>query len=278
MLRVGPSRVDRSCNNLDPTTGLAQAEGDLPDRAAIRLYIPGSLSPGVTIELDAAQTHRLRNVLRLREGSQVAAFNETAGEWLCELGERGRSRSVLQATVKVRVPEAEADLWLLFAPIKRARLDWLIEKATELGAVALLPVWTARTQSERLNRDRLHVLAVSAAEQSERLSVPEIRAPDRLDRLLAAWPADRRLILCDESGAGAPIAEALPALTAGSPAAVFVGPEGGFTESELDALGKLPIVTRVGLGPRVLRAETAALAALAVFQAIAGDWRRGRPR
>jgi 16S rRNA (uracil1498-N3)-methyltransferase len=216
--------------------------------------------------------------LRLREGSQVAAFNETAGEWLCELGERGRSRSVLEATVQVRVPEAEANLWLLFAPIKRARLDWLIEKATELGAVALLPVWTARTQSERLNRDRLHVLAVSAAEQSERLSAPEIRTPERLDRLLAAWPADRRLILCDESGAGTPIAEALPALPAGSAAAVFVGPEGGFTESELDALGKLPIVTRVGLGPRVLRAETAALAALAVFQAVAGDWRRGRPR
>ncbi len=178
---------------------------------------------------------------------------------------------------QIRAPDAEADLWLVFAPLKRTRLDWLVEKASELGAAVLLPVWTARTQPERLNRDRLHAIAVAAVEQSERLSVPEIRSPERLGALLAAWPADRRLILCDESG-GIPIAEALAALPPGVPTALLVGPEGGFADTELDALGKLPIVTRVGLGPRVLRAETAALAALAVFQAIAGDWRRVRPR
>jgi 16S rRNA (uracil1498-N3)-methyltransferase len=177
---------------------------------------------------------------------------------------------------QLRRTEPETDLWLLFAPIKRTRLDWLVEKATELGAAALLPVVTARAQSERLNEERLHAIAVSAAEQSERLSVPEIRAAVPLGRLLSDWPAERRLIVCDESGAGIPIADAVAGRAA--PAAILAGPEGGFTETELDALGKLSIVTRIGLGPRVLRAETAALAALAVYQAVAGDWRRVRPR
>jgi 16S rRNA (uracil1498-N3)-methyltransferase len=216
--------------------------------------------------------------LRLGPGAAVAAFNESVGEWLCQLGERGRGRSVLDPLRQIRPPEAEADLWLVFAPLKRIRIDWLVEKASELGAAALLPVWTARTQPERINRERLQAVAVAAAEQSERLSVPEIRASERLDRMLANWPAERRLILCDESGARIPIAEGLAALPCGAPTALLVGPEGGFADTELDALGKLPIVTRVGLGPRVLRAETAALAALAVFQAIAGDWRRVRPR
>jgi 16S rRNA (uracil1498-N3)-methyltransferase len=174
-------------------------------------------------------------------------------------------------------PGAEPDLWLIFAPIKRAPLDWLVEKATELGVAALLPVWTARTQVERVNLDRLRAHAVEAAEQSERLSVPELRAPEPLDRLLAAWPGERRLIVCDESGAGEPISDAAARLRPG-PAALLVGPEGGFDETELDAIGKLSFVTRVGLGPRVLRAETATLAAVAVFQAIAGDWRRVRTR
>jgi 16S rRNA (uracil1498-N3)-methyltransferase len=232
----------------------------------------------MAVELAPAQAHRLRHVLRLRQGAVVTGFNETAGEWLCELTEAIRGRSALNPTRQIRPPEPEAGPWLLFAPIKRARLDWLVEKATELGASALLPVCTDRTQPERLNRDRLRTIAIAAAEQSERLSVPEIRQPAGLDRLLTSWPAERRLILCDESGSGGPIAEALHAPPPGAPAAVFVGPEGGFTDAELDALGKLPIVTRVGLGPRVLRAETAALAALAAFQAIAGDWRRVRRR
>jgi 16S rRNA (uracil1498-N3)-methyltransferase len=138
-------------------------------------------------------------------------------------------------------------------------------------------VWTARTQSERLNLERLRAHAVEAAEQSERLSVPELRAPETLARVLATWQAERPLIVCDESGAGQPIGDAAARLLA-TPLAFLVGPEGGFDQTELDALGKLSFVTRIGLGPRVLRAETAALAALAVFQAIAGDWRRARTR
>lgn len=230
------------------------------------------------MELGPAQAHRLRNVLRLASGAAVAAFNETAGEWLCRIVDAGRNHAALAVECQLRPPEIVNDVWLLFAPLKRARLDWLIEKATELGVEALYPVWTARTQPERLNRDRLEAIAIAAAEQSERLSVPEIFEPERLDRVLAAWPATRPLIVCDESGGGMPVADALKDLRPERPAALFVGPEGGFTETELDALGKLPNVTRVGLGPRVLRAETAALAAVAVFQALAGDWRRARPR
>jgi 16S rRNA (uracil1498-N3)-methyltransferase len=230
------------------------------------------------LPLTGAQTHRLRNVLRLGPGAAVAAFNANEGEWRCTIAELGRNAGALAVGERLRAPEPDADLWLLFAPVKRARLDWLVEKATELGCAALLPVWTARTQAERINSERLAALAIAAAEQSERLSVPQIRAAERLDRILAAWPAPRPLFVCDETGGGRPIAEAVTELAPTSPAALLIGPEGGFDATELDALGKLPNVTHVGLGPRVLRAETAALAAVAVFQALVGDWRRARPR
>jgi 16S rRNA (uracil1498-N3)-methyltransferase len=250
----------------------------MSERPATRLYIPQGLAAGLAAELDSAQAHRLRHVLRLGPGAAVAGFNARDGEWLCRLGELGRGRLALTPAELLRAPEPEPDLWLLFAPIRRTRLDWLIEKASELGVAALVPVWTVRTQPERLNPERLLALAIAACEQSERLSVPAIRHPEPLDQVLAAWPAGRHLVLCDESGAGPPIAEALAGFPRQAQAALFVGPEGGFTDRELDALGKLPIVTRVGLGPLVLRAETAALAALAVFQAIAGDWHRRRKR
>jgi len=246
------------------------SEGRVP-----RLCVEASLAAGGAVELAPGQAHHLRSVLRLGSGAAVAAFNATDGEWLCHIAEVGRSRTRLTVGHRLRSSMAEPDLWLLLAPIKRARLDWLIEKATELGVSALLPVWTARTQVERVNLERWRAHAIAAAEQCGRLSVPELRAPEALERVLAAWPDGRRLVVCDESGSGEPIAAAVAGLP-GGPAAVLVGPEGGFTETELDALGKLSVVTRVGLGPRVLRAETAAIAALAVFQAISGDWRRVR--
>jgi 16S rRNA (uracil1498-N3)-methyltransferase len=245
-------------------------------KTATRLYLPPPLAVGGMVRLEAAQVHRLRNVLRLGPGAAVAAFNARDGEFRCRIAELGRAGGMLAVEARLRQPEPAADLWLVFSLIKRLRLDWLIEKGTELGVGAFVPVMTERTQPERLNRDRLAAHAVAAAEQCERLSVPEIRPVERLSAIFAAWPGERRLIVCDETGAGAPIADALAAIPPDAPAAILIGPEGGFAERELDALRNLSFVTTVGLGPSVLRAETAALAAVATFQAIAGDWRRRR--
>lgn len=243
------------------------------ERIATRIYLPAPLAESGAAALDAAQTHRLRHVLRLTAGAVVAGFNARDGEFLCRVVELGRNAGSLAVERRLRTPQAEADPWLLFAPIKRLRLDWLVEKGTELGVAAFLPVMTSRTQAERINPERLLAHAVAAAEQSERLSVPELRPVAPLPLVLGSWNPERRLVVCDETGAGAPIAEALADLPRGAPMALLVGPEGGFAETELDALRKLPFVTPVGLGPRVLRAETAALAALAALQAVAGDWR-----
>ena len=246
-----------------------------------RLWTMSDLAPGVAVPLSAGQTHHLRTVLRLGPGAPVAAFNATDGEWLCRIGDTGgraaADRTALLVEHPLRPAAAEPDLWLLFAPIKRLRLEWLIEKATELGVSAFLPVWTRHTQTERLNLDRLQAHAIAAAEQSERLSVPELRPPRALASVLAEWAAGRRLFVCDETGAGEPVGTAATRLGPG-PTALLTGPEGGFDETELDRLGKLFFVTRIGLGPRVLRADTAAVAALSAFQAIVGDWSRIRRR
>jgi 16S rRNA (uracil1498-N3)-methyltransferase len=247
------------------------------EKPAARLFVEADLAAGLSVGLAAPQTHYLRTVLRLAPGDAVALFNGRDGEWLARIDALGRGSGSAVVAARRREQRAEGDLWLAFAPIKRARVDFLVEKATELGASELRPVWTRRTAVERVNLERLRLVAVEAAEQSERLTVPLLHAPVALDRLAAEWPTGRRLLLLDESGASPPVAEAL----AGAPAglwAVLVGPEGGFAETELDALKKLPFVCPVGLGPRVLRADTAALAGLAVFQALRGDWRAARAR
>jgi 16S rRNA (uracil1498-N3)-methyltransferase len=249
----------------------------MTERAKARLYLEHPLAAGAVLALAPAQQHHLRHVLRLGKGALVAAFNASDGEWLCRIEDGGRNRTLLVAEHRLRAAEDEIELRLLFAPIKRARLDWLVEKATELGVTELVPVWTRHTQAERLNLDRLRLHAVAAAEQSRRLSVPRVHPPLPLPEILVGWPPARRLIVCDETGTGEPIADLLLGFEPG-PLALLTGPEGGFTYSELDSLAEFSFVTRAGLGPRVLRAETAALAALAVFQAIAGDWRRRRSR
>ena len=246
------------------------------NRTETRLYVADALSAGATAELSAERAHYLRNVLRLEAVAAVAVFNGRDGEFTARLERAAKNGAALLVGAQIRAPAPEPDLWLVFAPIKRVRLDFIVEKATELGVSALWPVFTRHTIAERVKSERMEAIAIEAAEQSERLSVPAIREAAPLDQALAAWPAERRLIFCDESGGGGPIADVLAKLDLSGPHAILTGPEGGFARAELDALHKLPFVTPVGLGPRVLRADTAALAALAIFQALAHD-RLGSP-
>lgn len=239
------------------------------------------LAAGADVTLDAGRAHYLRDVLRLGAGAAVKVFNGRDGEWQSTIEALGKRAVGLRVGAQSRRPAAEPDLWLCFAPVKRARLDFIAEKATELGVSLLQPVITQRTIVERVNLDRLQANAVEAAEQTERLGVPAIAAPLTLDRWIAAWPAGRHLLLADETGGGRPVAEVLAGLdpdARAAPWAVLTGPEGGFTRPELEAIGRLPSVHAVGLGPRILRADTAALAALAIWQAIVGDWRQAPPR
>lgn len=255
------------------------------DKIATRLFVEEELSAGRVLGLDHARAHFLRSVLRLSPGARLAVFNARDGEWLARIDGLGKGWASLAVQDQRRAPEREADLWLVFAPIKRARLDFLAEKATELGVSVLQPVYTRYTDVSRVNVERLSANAREAAEQCERLSVPDVRAPLSLDELLSGWPSERRLLLCAEAGPARPVAEALAAIAvpdgrreiAEAPWAVMTGPEGGFHGSELDALRKLPFVTSVGLGPRVLRSDTAALAALACWQAWLGDGQRRPP-
>jgi 16S rRNA (uracil1498-N3)-methyltransferase len=245
----------------------------MKDGIETRLYVDTPLVAGGTVTLGADQAHYLRNVLRLGPGEAVALFNGRDGEWRARIDTLAKKTASLAVEDRTRPQTAEPDIWLAFAPIKRARIDFTAQKATELGASLLWPVMTQHTMVDRVNTDRLRANAVEAAEQSDRLSVPEVRDPASLEALIAAWPADRTMILCDETG-GPPIAKVLgDGMAAGvSRAGFLIGPEGGFAERELDRLRKLPFVTPVSLGARLLRADTAALAVLAVWQAIAGDW------
>lgn len=255
-------------------------------KIATRLHVGQGLSAGQTLGLDHAQSHFLRSVLRLGQGARLAVFNGTDGEWLAEIEGLGKGWCSLKLLGQRRKAEPEPDLWLVFAPIKRARIDFMAEKATELGCSLLQPVMTRFTSVSRVNKERLAANAREAAEQCERLTVPEVRETVSFAQLLADWPDGRRLLVCAEWGEAQPIAEALQSFgqafrasgqAAPQPWAVMTGPEGGFAESELDALRKLPFVTPVGLGPRILRADTAALSAIACWQALLGDGARRPP-
>ena len=235
-----------------------------------RLYVHDPLGSGLSLILDRNRTHYLKNVLRREPGDEVGLFNGRDGEWLGRITELGKKGAAVALDRQRRPQAAGPDLWLAFAPIKRARIDMLAEKATELGCSVLQPVMTRRADAQRVNTERLSAIAIEAAEQTERLDVPEIRAPVPFDKLIAAWPDDRTLFVCAEAGAAVPIAEAARA-GIGRKAGFLIGPEGGFDPAELDRLRKLPFAVAVGLGPRLLRAETAAIAALACWQALAGD-------
>jgi 16S rRNA (uracil1498-N3)-methyltransferase len=246
-------------------------------RIETRLHVEDVLEAGRELGLDHDRAHFLRSVLRLSPGAHVAVFNVRDGEWLARIDGLGKGWCSLAIVRQRREPAPEPDVWTVFAPIKRARIDFLAEKATELGCAVLQPVMTQRTAVSRVNVKRLAANAREAAEQCGRLSVPEVREPVSLNALIGTWPTERRLLLCAESGTATPIAEALARAEPG-PWALMTGPEGGYAQSELDALLELPFVIPVGLGPRLLRADTAALAALACWQAVLGDGRSRPPR
>ena len=236
------------------------------DFSAPRLYLDGDLTAGAEIALDASPSNYLRNVLRLGAGDSVLVFNGRDGEWRAELTEAGKKRTLLTAREQMRPQTPSGDLWYLFAPLKHQRLDYMVQKAVEMGASRLVPVISRRTQVARVNLERMHANAVEAAEQCGILSLPEVAEPVALDKLLADWPTDRRLVFCDEDAENADPIEALRTVK-GAPLAVLIGPEGGFDDQERGRLLKLPHVTRISLGPRILRADTAAVAALALVQA-----------
>ena len=237
-----------------------------------RLFVAAALEPGAMIALDEAQSHYLLHVLRAAVGDRVLVFNGRDGEWHTEIASATK-RGVTLAARRRTLPQTPVpDVWLVFAPVKKTPSDYLAQKATELGAAKLQPVFTRRTIVNRINEDRLLANAIEAAEQSARLSVPEIGAPLALAKLLSAWPKERRLFFCDESGEAEPLAKAVRAADEGA-TAILTGPEGGFDPVEREMLRALSFVTPVTLGPRILRADTAALAALAIWQSVAGDWR-----
>jgi 16S rRNA (uracil1498-N3)-methyltransferase len=242
------------------------------DFAAQRLFVEADLAEGAAVPCTPAQTNYLRNVLRLKAGDAVLVFNGRQGEWRAVLIDAGKRDVALSIEAKVRQQSEGPDLDYLFAPLKRARLDYMVEKATEMGAARLRPVLTRRTVAERVNLERMRAHAIEAAEQCGILRLPEIAAPEKLERTLAGWDAARTLVFCDEDSEEPCPFTALARIKPG-PIAVLVGPEGGFDPAERELLSSQPFVTRISLGPRILRADTAAVAALALVNAVLGDWR-----
>jgi 16S rRNA (uracil1498-N3)-methyltransferase len=239
-----------------------------PPKSLPRLFVREPLGEGTAVELDPGQANYLGNVLRLGVGAQLLVFDGTSGEWLATIAEAAKKRITLSVARKTREPETIPDVWLAFAPVKRTQTDWLVEKATELGVARLLPVITGRTIAERVKLERLESIAIEAAEQCGRTILPEVSEPVGLKLLLDRRDAARPLYFADELG-GEPAARAFKP----GPALILVGPEGGFSEHERALVRAATNAAPVSLGPRILRAETAALAALAAFMAVAGDWR-----
>ena len=242
----------------------------MSDGPKIRLYVDHPLATGESVALSREQANYLFNVMRLTVGAEVALINGRDGEWRAEVAEASKRRGVLAVGAQLRPLQVPPDLWLLFAPIKKARTDFIVEKAAELGVARICPVQTEFTNAERIRRDRLQAHAVEAVEQCGGTFVPEVVELTPLARLLETWPEDRHVIFADEALVGAETA--LAALPKAGPWAVLIGPEGGFSEAERARLRAMSGVTSLSLGPRILRADTAAVAALTLFQAIRGDW------
>jgi 16S rRNA (uracil1498-N3)-methyltransferase len=238
---------------------------------APRLYVAQSLTKDDEFSLSRPQTHYLIDVLRLKPGDPVRAFNGEDGEWLCYLTAASKKAASLRCERPLAAVRPPPDIDYVFAPLKHSRLDYAVQKATELGARRLRPVWTQRTTVSRINAERMRANVIEAAEQCNLVYIPEVCEARPLSELLLKWEPVRTAIFCDERAA---IANPLKALQGvGLPAAVIVGPEGGFTDEERANLLALPSTRAISLGPRIMRADTAAVAALAIAQAVLGDWR-----
>ena len=253
-------------------------------RSIPRLFIDANLSENTEIPLSEGQSHYLLRVMRLGIGAPVCVFNGRDGEWDCKIIEAGKKSVRLDTVKQTRVQVTGSDLWLVFAPLKvKARTNFIVEKAVELGAARLLPMITERTQTDKVRTDKWFALVIEAAEQTERLDVPKVVESAKLDEILEGWDPSRQIIYADESGddetrpwggmpgRGAPIADVLQQF-GHDKAAIFIGPEGGFSRDERAKLRSLDYVLPVTLGPRILRAETASIAALTIWQSVVGDW------
>ncbi|PCJ06889.1 MAG: 16S rRNA (uracil(1498)-N(3))-methyltransferase [Rhodobacteraceae bacterium] len=239
--------------------------------AKIRLYVEHPLGAGQSVPLDRSQANYLFAVMRMAVGGQILLFNGRDGEWLADIAQAGKRAGVLTCVAQTKVLQMPPDLWLLFAPIKKARTDFIVEKAAEMGAVKILPIQTTYTNAERIRQDRLQAHAVEAAEQCGGTYVPQVADLQKLSHLLDHWPEDRQLMFCDEAEVGNALALAT-AEKSDAPWAILIGPEGGFSETERKRLHALPYSHVVSLGPRILRADTAAVAAMTLWQQTLGDW------
>ena len=236
-----------------------------PPASLPRLFVDQPLAEGAEVRVEGGQAHYLTGVMRLKAGAQVKLFDDRTGEWLAEIAYLGKRDLILRVEAQLRPREAAPDLWLLAAPIKKGRIDWVAEKACELGVALFRPVLTRRTVVDRL---RAHM--IEAAEQCGRTALPVLREPIKLEALLKEWPTERALLFADEGG-GLPMLD----VAKPGPAAILIGPEGGFASEERAAIRALPQAIGISLGPRILRADTAVAAAVSLWMAAAGDWRPG---
>jgi 16S rRNA (uracil1498-N3)-methyltransferase len=240
-----------------------------PPQSTPRLFVEPALTQGEQRRIDGQQGHYLASVMRLKVGDPVKLFDDATGEWLGVASEVRKRDVVLEVREQLRAREAVPDLWLCAAPIKKGRIDWVVEKACELGVARVAPVLTRRAVVDKLNLDRLRAHMIEAAEQCGRTALPELVEPVKLAAMLRDWPVGRTLFFADETG-GAPALEAMQGHP--GPAAILIGPEGGFDAEEREAIRAVPGAVGISLGPRILRAETAAAAAVSLWMGAVGDW------
>ena len=244
----------------------------MSEKNKIRVYTPVELSAGNDISLSEEQSHYLCNVMRLETNDKIRCFNASNGEFLAQIVAAHKKQTILRILSLERKAQKSPDIWLVFAPLKKDRTDFLIEKAVELGVNKIIPVSTRFGISDKIRTERIRLQMIEAAEQCERFDVPQLAEMLKLEDLLKTWPENRTLFFMDEKRTGLPVSQAF-CNTKNKPAAILIGPEGGIAPEESEFLKKRPFVCPVSLGPRILRAETAAAASLAVWQAISGDWK-----